>query len=342
MKNGQRFYIANRSTGIVTVKYDDASTAKVMQASTQVIFVLMDNSSSNGTWDILNDIINLASGTTGTLAATSGGTGQSSYTTGDILYASSGTALSKLAAGSAGTFLKSNGVAAPSWSSTSGTLAIATKTANYTLTSGDDTILADSSGGSFTLTLPSAASNSGKVFRIKKISSDVDPVTVAASPSTDIHTEGEAVTYQSDGTDWILLARDIPSQYASYTPTFSASWGTTTSVNFRSWRVGPFLEVQGYFIAGTTTAAQAEVSLGFNGTDSNVTTSSDYSTTEVVGDFVTDYASEQWTVLTEASIGELLFARDSVDPLSPMNANEIVSGKIISINAKVRINGWNG
>ena len=30
------------------------------------------------------------------LAATSGGTGQSSYTTGDILYASSGTALSKL------------------------------------------------------------------------------------------------------------------------------------------------------------------------------------------------------------------------------------------------------
>lgn len=51
-----------------------------------------------------------------TLAATSGGTGISSYTVGDILYASTTTAWSKLAASTSGYILKANGAgAAPSW-----------------------------------------------------------------------------------------------------------------------------------------------------------------------------------------------------------------------------------
>lgn len=54
--------------------------------------------------------------TYGILPATNGGTGQSSYTTGDLLYASSATALSKLTAGAAGTALLSAGPGvAPAW-----------------------------------------------------------------------------------------------------------------------------------------------------------------------------------------------------------------------------------
>jgi hypothetical protein len=50
------------------------------------------------------------------ISAVNGGTGQVSYTVGDLLYASSTTALSKLAAGTAGSVLKSNGAGtAPSW-----------------------------------------------------------------------------------------------------------------------------------------------------------------------------------------------------------------------------------
>ena len=50
------------------------------------------------------------------ISAVNGGTGQVSYTVGDLLYASSTTALSKLAAGTAGSVLKSNGTGtAPSW-----------------------------------------------------------------------------------------------------------------------------------------------------------------------------------------------------------------------------------
>ncbi len=47
-----------------------------------------------------------------TIAAANGGTGQTVYTVGDILYASTTTALSKLSAGAAGTFLMFNGTGA--------------------------------------------------------------------------------------------------------------------------------------------------------------------------------------------------------------------------------------
>lgn len=52
----------------------------------------------------------------GTLVAANGGTGQSSYGTGDILYASASTTLSKLTIGSNGQILTSNGTS-PTWTS---------------------------------------------------------------------------------------------------------------------------------------------------------------------------------------------------------------------------------
>lgn len=55
----------------------------------------------------------------GTLNAASGGSGQSSYTTGDILYASGATALSKLGLGAEGQVLVA-GASAPQWGSVNG------------------------------------------------------------------------------------------------------------------------------------------------------------------------------------------------------------------------------
>jgi hypothetical protein len=56
---------------------------------------------------------------TGTLATDQGGTGQSSYTAGDLVYYATGTAFTKLAIGSSTTILTSSGTA-PQWSSASG------------------------------------------------------------------------------------------------------------------------------------------------------------------------------------------------------------------------------
>lgn len=70
----------------------------------------------------------------GTLVSTNGGTGLTSYSAGDMLYYSSGTALSKLGIGASSQFLMSNGTA-PVWSSnltidSAGTLTLNGGTAN--------------------------------------------------------------------------------------------------------------------------------------------------------------------------------------------------------------------
>jgi len=84
----------------------------------------------------------------GTLDADNGGTGQSSYAVGDILYASSTSALSKLAGVATGNALISGGVAtAPSWGKigltthVSGTLAVANGGTGLTAVGGDGTII---------------------------------------------------------------------------------------------------------------------------------------------------------------------------------------------------------
>lgn len=56
---------------------------------------------------------------TGTLATDQGGTGQTSYTAGDLIYYATGTAFTKLAIGGANTVLTSSG-SAPQWTSLSG------------------------------------------------------------------------------------------------------------------------------------------------------------------------------------------------------------------------------
>lgn len=54
--NGHIFQISNRSTDTVTVRLDDASTSKELVPDSQSRFVLVDNSTANGTWDVENDL----------------------------------------------------------------------------------------------------------------------------------------------------------------------------------------------------------------------------------------------------------------------------------------------
>jgi hypothetical protein len=76
---------------------------------------------TNCTFPTLNqNTSGTAAGLSTTLVATSGGTGQSSYAVGDILYASTTTALSKLTSGTAGYVLTAGGAGvAPSWTAVS-------------------------------------------------------------------------------------------------------------------------------------------------------------------------------------------------------------------------------
>jgi len=85
--------------------------------------------------------------------------------------------------------------------------AISTQTVNYTITSTDSTILAD---GAITITLPSASGIAGRQYTIKNISSST--VTVASNGGTiddsttlSLTSDNEAITVQSDGTNWYVI-----------------------------------------------------------------------------------------------------------------------------------------
>ena len=78
-----------------------------------------------------------ASSITGTLDETDGGTGLTSYTAGDILYASGSNTLAKLAKGTSGQTLKMNsGATAPEWASASAANAIVDGDSDFTLSDG--------------------------------------------------------------------------------------------------------------------------------------------------------------------------------------------------------------
>ena len=152
------------------------------------------------------------------LSVSRGGTGQNSYVKGDIIYSgATGASLTYLPIGTTGQILKvASG--APSWAPPTSTLAVSNKTSGYTLTTNDDLILADSSGGSLTLTLPTAASSTGKAFYIKKTDSSSNLVnlsTVGADKVDGINTTKFATRYDSlflvsDGSSaWNVLSKDI-------------------------------------------------------------------------------------------------------------------------------------
>jgi hypothetical protein len=98
----------------------------------------------------------------------------------------------------------------------SGLAPVVTKTANYTLTSSDNTVIGDPSGGSFTLTLPTAAGAGGKTYTVKRSDSTANnsnTLTVAttsaqtidgqATTTLDLHNHWVAV--RSDGANWQII-----------------------------------------------------------------------------------------------------------------------------------------
>ncbi len=92
-------------------------------------------------------------------------------------------------------------------------LGIVTKTTTYTATATDYTILCDTTTAGFTVTLPAAATVPGQVLNIKKISADVNTLTIDGNGAETIDgaaTQTTAIQWttfrlQSDGASWFLL-----------------------------------------------------------------------------------------------------------------------------------------
>lgn len=94
-----------------------------------------------------------------------------------------------------------------------GDISVTSKTANYTATVSDYLILCNASGGGFTISLPTASGNTGKVFIVKKTDSALNGVVVDGNSSETIDgeltytlgTQFESVQIVSDGTNWQVI-----------------------------------------------------------------------------------------------------------------------------------------
>jgi hypothetical protein len=94
-----------------------------------------------------------------------------------------------------------------------GPINISTKTANYTVLSTDNVLLANCASNSITFSLPTAASSTGRVFYFKKTDSTLNAMIILANGSDLIDgssSQTTVVRYQSytlitDGTEWYIF-----------------------------------------------------------------------------------------------------------------------------------------
>lgn len=95
-------------------------------------------------------------------------------------------------------------------------MAIKSVTANYTVTASDNTILANTTSASFTITLPAPASFAGRIYTIKKVGTGgidkeltISPAsgTIDGGNSYKIYNDWTYVTLQTDGTDWFIIKK---------------------------------------------------------------------------------------------------------------------------------------
>lgn len=90
---------------------------------------------------------------------------------------------------------------------------VVTKTATYTATEDDQTILADATGAAFTVTLPTPVGIKGKTYTVKRLNAGANAVTIgtAAGLIDGAATQALAAQYAkltmvSDGTNWQVIA----------------------------------------------------------------------------------------------------------------------------------------
>ena len=132
--------------------------------------------------------------------------------------------------------------------------------------------------------------------------------------------------------------------WVQYTPTFTG-FGTAASINIWSRRVGGDLEVRGTFTAGTTTSTEARISLGYNGVDGAVTSSSTVisAAIQLTGTLIqgTNTASSFYMLIEQSKTYMTMSVQNGTNnAFTKTNGNTFTTGSLMSFNATIPISGW--
>lgn len=231
--NGLSYNITNLSSGIVTVQTSGLNTIQAMAANTNLIVTCINTAGGTGTasWSWVYN--NVAAALPFLNPMTTGG---------DLIYGGASGVGTRLANGSAGQFLKSNGTTtAPSWAASTVTNGVTNQTTTYNILTTDYLITCDATSAGFTVTLPTAVGISGQVFVIKKTDGTVNLITLATTSSQTVDgyastvvllgSKRDYVIVQSDGANWQITDWGI-SVAVSYYASASGTVSTTQTVNF--------------------------------------------------------------------------------------------------------------
>ena len=274
---------------------------------------------------------------------------------GDLLIAATSATLARLAIGSENKILKSVS-GAPAWAWPYSKQASYNDTGN--ISADDHIVLLNATSGAFTRTLPTAASMEGKSYFLKKIDTSFNAVTIATTSSqtidgsttTTLNTQNEAIWIFSDGTNWQILQRRIPSVWIAWTPT--GDWVTNTTYTGFWRRIGDSIDVD-IKVAVTGAPTTAALVLRVVPTGLAIDTAKRTDNTAVQAAFngiaaIRDSGTDQFEgILRYESTTEIRILRDdgdgSVSNVTQGTPMTFANGDFVHIVASgIPISGWKG
>lgn len=253
--------------------------------------------------------------------------------------------------GTSGQFLKTDGTGVGSWNYPFSRVA---KTGNYTVAASDTHIDCDSSGGTFSITVPAAsATNSGQTVFIRKTDTSLTTVSIITGLTTSVDTNSECIQINSNGAAWAIVERTISSKWVSYTPTSNATINTTWTGFYR--RVGDSIEgtVRCSFAAGQSQNISVNFTIPSGLTiDTTKLPASVTTASNIFGSFSFDdggvnafigtlgYVNTTTLSLMYASISGANIFSAPVNPASNL-PSDVVAGDFWWASFRAPISGWN-
>jgi hypothetical protein len=170
------------------------------------------------------------------------------------------------------------------------------------------------------------------VFEIGEVGLYLDVAAAGSFPTWELPSFKDDYNFQAVVTPWV-----------KYTAVFTGL-GSVVTQDIWSMREGDTLHVRGSFTCGTPTATEARMSLGFNGTNGNVTSdATKVASLQPAGVVLINTAdARSYYALMESGVGYLTFGGQgpSTGGLSKGLGNVLFGTWNLGIKASVPISGW--